>query len=385
MNTSAGGLRRWKHNGWGMGESDESLRSQGWTRRRSGGDAATLPRGCICSPPNASDALELEGRPPRRNPPLSIQHLMQLVDVELAGDPNSDLRWVRRSLRKLQRAMQRVGLGLCPHTIGRILSEYKIRPKGNVKHLMPRPHPDRDRQFRHIQTVRKRFEKAGWPIISVDTKKKELVGLFSQRGQVWTHQGTDVYTYDFPSDATEKVNPYGVYDVQKNQGSVYIGLDADTPDFAADAIQRWWREQGRKLYPGASHLLILADGGGSNGYRPRRFKTQVQKKLADAFGLAVTVCHYPPGAAKWNPVEHRLFSQIRQTWAGTPLISLPVVLSAIRSTTTHSGLRVTASVLPGPYPQNLHVSPKEWADLRIRRHKICPQWNYTILPHKTGK
>jgi hypothetical protein len=293
--------------------------------------------------------------------------------------------WVRRSLRKLQGAMQGVGLGLSPPTIGRLLAEYNIRPKGNVKHLMPRRHPDRDRQFRHIQAVCKRFAEAGLPIISVDTKKKELIGPFYQRGQVWIHKAPEVYTYDFPNDALHKVNPYGVYDIKENQGSVYIGLSSDTPDFAVDAIEHWWREQGRKRYPAASQLLILADGGGSNGYRPRRFKTQVQKKLADAFGLEVTVCHYPPGAAKWNPVEHRLFSQIQQTWAGTPLSSLPVLVSALRSTSTRSGLRVTASVLPGPYPQKLPVSAKEWADLRIRRHRVCPLWNYTILPHKNGK
>jgi hypothetical protein len=310
---------------------------------------------------------------------------MQLIDPELAGDSNTDRTWVRRSLRKLQGAMQRVGLGLSPPTIGRLLSAYNIRPKGNVKHLMPRRHPDRDRQFRHIQAVRKRFAQAGLPIISVDTKKKELIGRFYQRGQVWLPKALEVYTYDFPNDALEKVNPYGVYDVKENQGSVYIGLHADTSDFAVDAIAHWWREQGRKRYQGAPQLLIVADGGGSNGYRPRRFKTQIQKKLADAFGLEVTVCHYPPGAAKWNPVEHRLFSQIQKTWAGTPLSSLPVLLSAIRSTSTRSGLRVTASVLPGPYPRKLSVSSTEWADLRIRRHRVCPQWNYTILPHKAGK
>lgn len=309
---------------------------------------------------------------------------MQLVDPELAGDPNSDLLWVKRSLRKLQRAMKAAGLRLSPNTIERILLQYNIRPKANVKHLMPRPHPDRDRQFRHIESVRGRFERAGWPVLSVDTKKKELVGLFKNPGQVWTERAIDVNIYDFPNDAAAKVVPYGVYDVQANRGAVYLGLSGDTPDFAVDAIARFWRQQGRQRYPHACRLLILADGGGSNGYRPRRWKTQLQQKLVDAFDLTVTVCHYPPGAAKWNPVEHSLFSQIQKTWAGLPLVSLAVILSAIRSTTTSTGLRVTAALLPGSYPLNLTPTAKQWERLRIRHHRTCPPWNYTLLPHKPG-
>jgi hypothetical protein len=309
---------------------------------------------------------------------------MQLVDPELAGDPNSDLMWVKRSLRKLQKAMQVSGLCLSPNTIERILLDYNIRPKANVKHLMPRPHPDRDRQFRHIESVRGRFSRAGWPVLSVDTKKKELVGLFKNPGQVWAERATSVNTYDFPSDAVAKVVPYGIYDVQANRGAVYLGLSGDTPDFAVGAIVRFWRDQGRRRYPHSRHLLILADGGGSNGYRPRRWKTQLQEQLADAFGLAVTVCHYPPGAAKWNPVEHALFSQIQTTWAGLPLASVSVILSALRATTTSTGLHVTAALLPGTYPLNLTPTSQQWHRLRIRHHKTCPSWNYTLLPHKSG-
>ena len=323
--------------------------------------------------------------PARRNPPLSIQYLMYLVDSEVAGNPSNDQQWVRRSLRKLRRALQAYGLDLSPGTIQRVLHAYGIRSKGNVKHLMPRAHPDRDRQFRHIVEVRTRFTGAGWPIISVDTKKKELLGLFKNRGQIWTEKAPEVYTYDFPKDAVAKAVPYGIYDIQAHRGAVYVGLEGDTPDFAVDAIVTWWRTQGRRRYPAARRLLILADGGGSNGYRNGRWKTQLQQRLVNAFALTVTVCHYPPGAAKWNPVEHRLFSQISQTWTGLPLTSIEVLLSAIRSTTTGSGLRVTATLLPGAYPRDLRASATDLENLRIRRHKVCPQWNYTLAPQKTGK
>ena len=368
-----------------MEGSGESLASPAWTTRPSGRDARNFCAVLWSNLPSGFDVPEQEGRPSRRLPPLSVQHLMQLVDPELAGDSSSDLQWVRRSLRKLQRALEFVGLGLAPSTISRVLQQYNIRPKANVKHLQPKPHPDRDRQFRHIQAVRRRFETAGFPVLSVDTKKKELIGLFARRGQVWTEQPVEVYTYDFPGDAVAKVVPYGIYDIQKNRGAVYVGLDADTPDFAVDAIVRYWRDFGRRHYPGKSRLLILADGGGSDGYRPRRWKTQLQKKLVDAFGLTVTVCHYPPGAAKWNPVEHRLFSQIQQTWAGLPLVSLSMLLASLRATVTSTGLRVSASLLHGSYPRQLQVTAQQWAALRIQRHHTCPQWNYTILPRKIGK
>jgi Rhodopirellula transposase DDE domain len=310
---------------------------------------------------------------------------MLLVEPDLAGDPDSDRQWVRRSLQKLQRAMRAVGLALAPHTIRRVLRAYGISPKANFKRLTPRPHPDRDRQFRHIKKVRRQFEQAGWPVVSVDAKKKELIGLFKQAGRLWTEEAIEVNTYDFPDDAIGKAVPYGVLDLQNNRGAVYLGLDGDTPDFAVDAIVRWWREQGRHRYPKACRLLILADGGGSNGHRPRRWKTQLQRMLVDAFGLTVTVCHYPTGASKWNPVEHGLFSQISQTWAGLPLTSAFVMLSAIRSTTTRTGLRVTADLMPGSYPRHLKASKEAWAGLHIRRHKTCPQWNYTLAPSKTGK
>lgn len=297
----------------------------------------------------------------------------------------SDRRWVRHSLRKLQRALVGKGDSLSPMTVRRILLAHGIRPKANVKRLTPRPNPDRDAQFRYVLEQRHRFEALGWPVISVDVKKKELIGPFKNAGRAWSERAPEVYTHDFPSDAVAKAVPYGVYDLHANQGAVFVGLSGDTPDFAVECIVRWWRQSGRRRYPGVSHVLIVADSGGSNGYRPRRWKTQLQARVADAFGLNVTVCHYPPGASKWNPIEHQLFSQISQTWAGLPLTSVDLMLAAIRSTTTASGLRVTATLIQGLFPCNLSVSEEEWRQLSIYRHPTYPLWNYTLWSRKNGK
>lgn len=310
---------------------------------------------------------------------------MALVGEEVAGDPIRDVCWVRRSVRKLERALARTGHRLSHTTIRRVLRAHHIRPKANVKHLAPRPHPDRDRQFRHLLRTRRRFERAGVPVISVDTKKKELIGRFKNAGRAWHRHAPEVYSHDFPSDATAKAVPYGVYDPVANRGAIYVGLSSDTPDFAVTAVVRWWRQIGRHRYPNARRLLILADGGGSNGYRPRRWKTQLQARLVEPYGLTVTVCHYPPGASKWNPIEHRLFSQISQTWAGLPLTSVELMLNAIRATTTETGLKVRAVLLRGVFPRKLPTTPEEWKALRITRHRTCPQWNYTLQPRRSGK
>lgn len=309
---------------------------------------------------------------------------MALLDAEIAGDPMTDRRWIRRSLRRLERALARTGHALGRTTIRRVLLAHDIRPKANFKRLTPRPHPDRDRQFRHLLRTRRRFERAGDPVISVDTKKKELIGPFKNAGQAWHATAPEVYSHDFPTDAEAKAVPYGVYDPVANHGAVYVGLSSDTPDFAVAAIVRWWQTIGARRYRTARCLLILADSGGSNGYRPRRWKTQIQAQLVARFGLTVTVCHYPSGASKWNPIEHRLFSQISQTWAGLPLTSLPLMLAAIRATTTQTGLRVTATLLRRRFPRKLRASTAEWAQLRIIRHMTCPQWNYTLRPKKNG-
>lgn len=273
---------------------------------------------------------------------------------------------------------------LSRETIRRLLGNQDIRPKSNVKRLHPQPHSDRNGQFEYLNSQRAAFSKAGWPCISVDSKKKELLGNFFNRGRQWCREAISVNTHDFPSYATGHALPYGIYDTQRNLGYVAVGQSADTPEFAVDAIVWWWRHFGIRLYPEAPELLILADAGGSNSYRARRWKQQLQVKLADACRLAVTVCHYPTGASKWNPIEHRLFSQISRTWAGTPLTSYEIILDGLRSTTTSTGLRVEATLIDAVYEKGLSVTDDEMELLTIERHAICAQWNYTIRPRETG-
>jgi len=276
--------------------------------------------------------------------------------------------------------LSQVGIRLATVTIRRLLRKHKIRPKSNVKHLKANPHPQRDTQFSYIQRERQVFEQLNQPMISVDTKNKELIGDFQQSGQVWCEQAPEVNMHDFPSDALGKAVPYGIYDEHANQGHVYVGQSADTPEFAVDNIVRWWSEVGQLRYPQATDLLILDDGGGSNGYRARRFKHQLQVKLADPFNLIITLAHFPPGASKWNPIEHRLFSQISNTWAGTPLTSFDLLLDGIRRTTTTTGLTVHATLIETIYQKGLTVSDTEMDALAIKPHSTCPHWNYTIYP-----
>ncbi len=281
--------------------------------------------------------------------------------------------------------MAKQGFELGRETIRRLLKKHKIRPKANRKRLTPKDHPDRDRQFGYIQQQRQLFEAAGWPRISVDTKNKELIGPFKQAGATWSAQATDVYMHDFPSDALARAAPYGIYDLSRNHGYMQVGQSADTPEFAVDAIVAWWRDLGQRHYRTAPELLILADGGGSNGYRSRNWKRQLQVELVDAFGLSVTVCHYPSGASKWNPIEHRLFSEITKTWAGTPLSSFEVMLACLEETTTETGLTVEAHLVERDYAKGIRVSDEEMAALAVERHAMCPQWNYTIRPRQNGK
>ncbi len=308
-----------------------------------------------------------------------------MVEPEVAGNPQTQQRWVCQSLSKIRAALEkRSATLLSRETIRCLLNAQKIRPKSNVKRLHPKPHPERDQQFAYLNGQREAFTKAGWPCLSVDTKKKELVGNFFNRGRQWCTEATAVNTHDFPSYATGQAVPYGLYDVTRNLGYVALGQSADTPELAVDALVWWWSHFGSALYPQAPELLILADAGGSNGYRPRLWKQQLQVKLVDAFGLAVTVCHYPTGASKWNPIEHRLFSQVSRTWAGTPLTSMDVVLEGLRATTTSTGLRVEATLFDALYQKGLSVTDEEMASLLIEKHAVCPQWNYTIRPRISG-
>ena len=308
-----------------------------------------------------------------------------MVDKDVAGNPQTEQRWTCQSLSKIQTTLEeQSGALLSRETIRGLLNNQKIRPKSNVKRLHPKPHPERDRQFEYLNSQRATFARAGWPCISVDTKKKELVGNFFNRGRQWCREATAVNTHDFLSYATGKAVPYGLYDVTQNLGYVALGQSADTSELAVDALVWWWSQFGRDFYPTAPELLVLADSGGSNGCRSRLWKQQLQVKLTDTFGLVVTVCHYPTGASKWNPIEHRLFSQVSRTWAGMPLSSMDVVLDGLRSTTTSTGLRVEATLFDAIYQKGLTVTDEEMASLLIEKHAVCPQWNYTIRPRKTG-
>ena len=307
--------------------------------------------------------------------------LLAMVEPETAGDPMSKQKWVRSSLRSLSHRLGRAGHDASAPTVSRLLKkhDYSLRVNAKEKEASAQ-HPDRDTQFRYIETQKQTFRTAGYPIISVDTKKKELIGNFKNAGQAWCQEAEVVNVHDFLSDALGRGTPYGIFDVQRNEGAVYVGTSADTPEFAVEAIARWWHDHGHATYPEATALLILADAGGSNGCRPRLWKAQVQSHLSDALGLSVTVCHYPTGCSKWNPIEHRLFSQISLNWAGKPLRTFETMLGFIRGTTTQTGLTVSAHLLEGIFETGKKVSDAVTQTLNMTRHAICPQWNYTMHP-----
>lgn len=288
---------------------------------------------------------------------------------------------MRTSLRGLAAALDRRA---CPTTIGRLLRANGFGLRGHRKRLARKTHADRDTQFRYIHQQRRAFVGAHNPRISIDAKKRELVGAFKNPGRRWCRQPTDVNAHDFPTDAVAQAVPYGVYDPELNRGHVCVGTSGNTADLAADAVRDWWRQKGRRQYRDATALLIEADGGGSNGSRSRVFKKRLQE-FADETGLAVTVCHYPPGASKWNPIEHRLFSQITATWAGTVLATVAILVGLIRRTTTATGLKVTARVMPKAYPTGVKVSAAVFRAIKLTRPNTCPQWNYTIHPRTGAK
>jgi hypothetical protein len=292
----------------------------------------------------------------------------------------SEAQYIRRSLQHLSDELAELGHAACPTTIGDMLEELGYRLRVNVKRLTGPYHPDRDKQFRYLGALVEAFRAEGWPILSVNAKKKELVGNFAQPGTTWLQDPYEVNAHDFLTDAQYRAAPYGLYDVLANQGHVVVGTSADTPQFAAEAVARWWARIGCHRYRQASSLLLLADGGGSNGHRPRLWKKSLQELLADRYGLVVTVCHYPTGASKWNPVEHRLFGPISINWAGVPLQSPAVLLGFLRGTRSKTGLRVTAEWWERKYARGVKVSAAEMKELHIHHHAVCPQWNYTMTP-----
>jgi len=273
-----------------------------------------------------------------------VARLQELVEPETAGDPMTGQIWVRSSLRSLRDRLEAVGHPVSAPTVGRLLKDLDYALHVNAKKREASSnHPDRDKQFDYIAVQRASFTAAGLPILSTDTKKKELVGDFKNPGQTWSLEPIAVNVHDYPHDALGRAVPYGVYDVTNNRGFIYVGISGDTPAFAADAIAAWWQTEGLAGFPlGTDHLLVLADAGGSNGCRVRAWKERLQVQICDRFGIAVTVCHYPTGCSKWNPIEHRLFSQVSRNWAGVPLRTWETVLAFIRGTTTTTGLVVQA-------------------------------------------
>ncbi|MFI8308982.1 ISAzo13 family transposase [Streptomyces sp. NPDC085927] len=307
--------------------------------------------------------------------------LLSLVEPDVRGDPMSPLRWTCKSTRKLAAELTRQGYGIGPDTVGDLLREEGFSLQGNAKVLEGKQHPDRDAQFRYINDQARQHQDVGQPVISVDTKKKELVGAFKNRGREWEPKGRPVAvdTHDFPDRELGKAVPYGIYDIAADTGWVNVGTDHDTAAFAAESIRRWWKGAGRTAYPAADRLLITADAGGSNGYRTRTWKTELAR-LADEIGLAITVCHFPPGTAKWNRIEHRLFSHITMNWRGRPLTSHEVIVQSIAATTTSTGLTVHAELDTNRYPTGVQVTDGELAALPIARHRFHGDWNYTLHP-----
>jgi len=318
-----------------------------------------------------------------RTDPGLIDALDALVDPQTRGDPMSPLRWTCKSTYRLAEELTRQGHPVCPRTVAAILHAEGYSLQANRKTREGRSHPDRNAQFEHLNGRVQAFQRQGQPVISVDTKKKELVGDFENDGQEWQPQGQpeEVRVHDFPDKTLGKAIPYGVYDITSNEGWVSVGIDHDTALFATASIRRWWQEMGQGRFPRARRLLITADGGGSNGYRVRLWKVALQG-LADTLDFPVQVCHFPPGTSKWNKVEHRLFSYITQNWRGKPLVSRQVIVSLIAATTTKAGLTVRAELDMNKYETGIEVSDEELTHVKLKPAEFHGEWNYTITPRK---
>jgi len=313
--------------------------------------------------------------------PAILTELESLVDPDTRGDPMSPLRWTCKSTRQLAGILTGRGHPVSHRVVAELLHEAGYSLQANAKTREGTHHPDRDRQFRYLNNQVQNFLAEGQPVVSVDTKKKELIGLFKNGGQEWqlTHQPVEVNVHDFPDPQLGKAIPYGIYDVGRNTGWVSVGRDHDTASFAVASLHRWWQVLGSGTYPQAERLLISADAGGSNGYRVRLWKLELQG-WANATGLPVTVCHLPPGTSKWNKIEHRLFAHISMNWRGRPLTSQEDIVELICATTTRTGLQVQAELDLGFYPTQVKVSDAEMATVRISPHPFHGEWNYTISP-----
>ena len=313
--------------------------------------------------------------------PGLAKELDRIMEESTAGDPMSLLKWTTKSTRTLAEELERRGHTVSYVTVARCLHEMDYSLQANVKTIEGPQHPDRDAQFRHINRQVQAFMRSGDPILSVDTKKKELVGAFRNPGRTWRRQGqpTAVFTHDFPHLGKGKAIPYGTYDVARDRGLVNVGISHDTAEFAVESIRRWWRLLGRRTYAQTKRLLICADAGGSNGPRLRAWKLHLQR-LSNELQMPISVCHYPPGTSKWNKIEHRLFSFISLTWKGRPLVSFETVVNLIGSTRTRSGLKVKAVLDTRQYAPGQEVSAEQMKRLKLKGDAFHPDWNYTLCP-----
>lgn len=314
------------------------------------------------------------------NPDL-MKILQEIIEPDTRGDPESPLRWTCRSVRNIADALRQENLTVSHTTVAAILHELEYSLQGNKKTKEGADHPDRNKQFLYINKMAKKFLVNEDPAISVDTKKKELVGNYKNPGQEWTSKGRaiEVNGHDFPDKSVPKAIPYGVYDLANNNGWVNVGVTADTAEFAVESIRQWWMRMGRKRYPRSRRLLIFADGGGSNGYRSRLWKREIQK-FSNLKKLEITVCHFPRGTSKWNKIEHRLFSFISINWRGKPLTSYQTVISLIASTKTKTGLTVKARLDKRDYKKGIEISEQEMSEINLTKHLFHGEWNYTIKP-----
>jgi Rhodopirellula transposase DDE domain len=310
-----------------------------------------------------------------------LKDLETLVNPSTRGDPQSLLLWTCKGTRKLAETLVGQGHRVSHQTVARLLQAMGYNLQVNRKTREGASHPDRDAQFQYIAKQVRSFQRRGQPVVSVDTKKKELVGDFKNPGREWQPKGTpeEVRCKDFIDKALGKVAPYGVYDQTLNEGWVSVGIDHDTARFAAETLRRWWFKMGRAVYPRATDLLVTADGGGSNGSRSRLWKLALQG-VADEIGLRLAVCHFPPGTSKWNKIEHRMFCHITENWRGRPLVSRSVVVNLIGNTRTRAGLRINAELDTNSYPTGVKVTDEELATVRIKKAKFHGEWNYTISP-----
>jgi len=305
------------------------------------------------------------------------------MEHDTAGDPITGLKWTHKTTDKVAAELARFGIMVSSKTVGRLLKNLGFSLRVNHKTLESGnknpPNPkDRDRQFRFIKRMRESFDESKNPIISIDSKKREMIGNFKNNGKSWESEVVNVNDHDFPSDAEGVAVIYGIYSTQTNRGNVYVGTSHDTAAFSADCITNWWKQVGRKSWPNANEILILADSGGSNSSRSRVWKNRIYHQLCKPFGITVRVCHYPPGTSKWNLIEHRLFAEISKNWAGEPLVSYEKIIKFIRTTKTKTGLRVAAKVIDKIYQTGEKVTNKEMNEILIKRHKLFPNWNYSI-------